>query len=199
MAIVTRRYEKQQPGFGDGLLNKVVQIGSVVKSFSATTVDIDINDNIDGFGEGLDEFMSKLGYAFNATAVPIASGAAQEVGMFSAAVAATSSATFVDAFGGSSVNPPSDGDYLVIFETIIENSTAAGVGEIGISQNSTTTAEAETDRQSQGPSGAMRSALTTARLNGLVVADDIGGVLRKDSGAGTITLTKRRLTMIRVQ
>ena len=199
MAIVTRRYERQQPGFGDAVLNKVVQIGSSVKSFSATTVDIDINDNIDGFALGLDEFMSNLGYAFNAAAVPIAPGAVQEASLFSSTLAATSSATFVDAFGGSTINPPSDGNYLVIFEAILENSTAAGVGEIGVSKNSTTVAQADSDRTSQGPAGAMRSALTTVKLTGLVVADDIGAVFRKSSGAGTIAITERRLTMIKVQ
>ena len=118
--------------------------------------------------------------------------------IFSSAAFGTASATFVDAFAGAVVNPPRDGDYEVMFEGSVSNSTNGGEGEIAIGKNSTTVAVADTERASQGPGGAAHSSVSTVRLNGLVTTDAISGLARKASGGGDIDLSNRRLVITRI-
>jgi len=111
----------------------------------------------------------------------------------------TTSGTYVDALGGSSISPPFDGDYLVIFEGDIKGSTGNTVNQIAIGLNSTTAAAAgTTGRTMQGNGGADIATAIHVKLTGLTTGDTLHGIFRKLSGPGTTTMGDRRITMFKV-
>jgi len=111
----------------------------------------------------------------------------------------TTSGTYVDALGGSSVSPPFDGDYFIVFEGDIKGSTGNTVNQIAIGLNSTTSpASGTTGRTMQGNGGADIATAIHVKLTGLTTGDTIHGIFRKLSGPGTTTMGDRRITMIKV-
>lgn len=110
----------------------------------------------------------------------------------------TTSTTFVDALGGSSISPPFNGNYFVVFEGNINGSTGITGNEIAIGLNSTTTAAGSSARTMRGNGGADVATATTAVLTGLTTGDTVHGIFRRSSGIGTTTMTNRRITMIKV-
>lgn len=115
------------------------------------------------------------------------------------ATTSTTSGTFVDAMGGAFLNPPLDGDYLVIFEGDIGGSAGSTVNQIAIGLNSTTTDVSTSSRTMRGVGGAVVATLTHVILTGLVTSDEIHGLFRKFSGPGSTVMGNRRLTMFKVQ
>lgn len=111
----------------------------------------------------------------------------------------TSSAVYVNAMSGSWVTVPVAGDYWAIFEGEGANQSASGIIDIGISVNSVVAVVAGTDRTSQGPAANLRPCVTTAQLPGLLAGDLVRALFRKLSGAGTVELNRRHLSIFKVQ
>lgn len=116
----------------------------------------------------------------------------------------TSGNSFVDAMSGGTVIVPIDGDYWVIFEGEGMNSNANAVMEIGISVNSTAPPGpafviAGSERDSQGNASDHRPVITTVQLPGLVAGDLIRALFRKKSGAQSVSLMRRHLSIFKVQ
>jgi hypothetical protein len=129
----------------------------------------------------------------------VTDGAVVKRSTFVDVVSSTTSNSFVDGMAGSSVTVPIDGDYWAIFEAECFNQSASGVLEIGISVNSVIATQAPSDRRSQGPAANTRPCLTTVQLPGLVAGNLVRALFRKVSGAGSVSLQARHLTIIKVQ
>ena len=100
---------------------------------------------------------------------------------------------------GVVVTVPVAGRYWAIFEAEGMNQSGSGVLEIGISINSIITAELDSERANQGNASDTRVAMTTHDLGVLAPADLIRGMFHKLSGAGTVELDRKRLTIFLVQ
>ena len=110
----------------------------------------------------------------------------------------TSSTSFVDAFAGAVIEPPIDGDYMVLFEAEMGDlaSPAEEDIEIAIGKNSTTVAETGSPRV-DAIKDFSESAVTTLLMTGLVTTDNISGIFRS-VGGGTAELNARRISMWKV-
>jgi hypothetical protein len=126
-------------------------------------------------------------------------GAVVKRSVYVGAHISTSSGTFVDGMGGSFVTVPIDGDYWVIFEGEGMNQAASGVVEIAISVNSTGITIGNSQRASQGPASDMRPLITTVQLLGLTAGDLIRCLFKKKSGAGSVEMDRRHLSIFKVQ
>jgi hypothetical protein len=111
----------------------------------------------------------------------------------------TSGAAFVDGMSGTSVTVPIDGDYWAIFEAEGMNQSASGVVEIGISVDSLVAVVANSERSSQGPASDMRPLITTIQLPGLTAGQLVRCLFRKSSGAGSVEMDRRHLSIFKVQ
>jgi hypothetical protein len=99
---------------------------------------------------------------------------------------------------GVTVTVPIAGDYWGIFEAEGMNQSASGELEIAMSINSLLP-EVDSQRTSQGPASNMRPAVTTHFLGTLAPGDLIRGLFHKLSGAGTVELDRKRITIFLVQ
>jgi hypothetical protein len=126
-------------------------------------------------------------------------GAVVKRSLYKSDTVSTSGNTFVDAMSGSTVAVPIDGDYWAIFEGEGMNSNANAVMEIGISVNSTAAVIAGSERDSQGNASDHRVTMTTVQLPGLVAGDLIRTLFRKSSGAQSVSLMRRHLSIFKVQ
>ena len=113
----------------------------------------------------------------------------------SQALVSTSGATYLDAFAGVTLVPPVDGTYLIIFEAQVEGTNNGTETQIAIGLNSTSAAETGSERISEGNTF---TSLVCTHVAALVTTDDISGIFRNNSGAGTSNVTDRRMTMVRV-
>jgi|GEM_PF-5836250 len=112
--------------------------------------------------------------------------------------ATTSSINFVDGLAGSTVSPPVDGDYMVLFNGNAIGSTGNTETAFGISKNSTTTCVTDSIRRAQGNGDDNIPASTHTVLTGLVTSDVIRVLFRVSEGPGASSLRDRRVTLIRV-
>ena len=102
--------------------------------------------------------------------------------------------TYVDLFAGSTISPPSDGDYIIILELVCTPS-GNSKGTMAVGLNSTTVAQAKSERSLS--KDAQSGGMSTTKITGLVTTDTISGIAKVDSGA-TLTFDERHLWMIRV-
>jgi hypothetical protein len=116
---------------------------------------------------------------------------------FDDTVISTSLGTYVNAFTVG-ISPPVDGDYYIIFEGVLTPNNANAVGQIALGINSTTVANADSQRLNAGTANQPQTVVSTNILTGLVVSDVIYGIFRKFTGPGAVALGRRRVTMIRV-
>jgi len=123
-------------------------------------------------------------------------GASVASSVITSTPAATTSATFQDAFPAQNITLTNAGDYLIMFDTNVSSSSAAGVPEIAIRVNGVIVTDSQ--RFVQGNGGANVSGFTHTIRTGLLVGAVITGVFRKSSGSGTTTVNNRRFTVIRV-
>jgi hypothetical protein len=126
-------------------------------------------------------------------------GGTQHAKIYSGATVSTSSSSYVDAFAGSSVTPPSDGAYLIIFEAETTGTSGNTEVESAFGKNSTTSTLAESERLSD-PAGANKvNTITITKVEtGLTTSDTIHGIFRKSNGGGSAKLLRRHLTIIKV-
>lgn len=128
-----------------------------------------------------------------------AAGSVEHATMFSGLTAGTVSPTFVDAFAGSSVKPPSDGDYRVVFSGEYTASNGNTGVEVAVGKNSTTVAQTDSERLVTPPSANKTNTFfTSAILTGLLQADDINGIFRRPTGSGSAQIKRRRFTILKV-
>jgi len=113
--------------------------------------------------------------------------------------ASTSSNAFVDGMAGLSVAIPTDGDYWIFYEGEGMNSNANAVLEIGLSIDSVVAVEADSERSSQGNANDLRTIASSKRVNGLLTGQLVRVLFRKLSGAQSVSIIRRRLTIIKVQ
>ena len=106
---------------------------------------------------------------------------------------------WVDALSGEFAVAPMDGDYYVVFEGESWNQSGSGELELAVGVNSTTVPAAESEREGQGNSNDRRSTITTVHVFGLTAGDKIHGIFRKKSGAGAVSMQRRRLTILKTQ
>jgi hypothetical protein len=114
------------------------------------------------------------------------------------AITSTTSSSFVDAMGATFLNPPFDGDYLVLFEGDIQGSTGNTINQIAVGLNSTTTPVSTSPRTMQGNGGAAIATFSHVIITGLVTSDAVHGLFRKFSGPGSTVMGNRRLSMFKV-
>jgi hypothetical protein len=126
-------------------------------------------------------------------------GAVVKRSLYKGDTVSTSGNSFVDAMSGSTVIVPIDGDYWAIFEGEGMNSNANAVMEIGVSVNSTAVVVANSERDSQGNASDHRPVITTIQLTGLVAGDLVRTLFRKKSGAQSVSLMRRHLSIFKVQ
>lgn len=123
-------------------------------------------------------------------------GAAIASSVITSVPAATTSTIFQDAFPLSNIMLTAAGDYMIMFDTNVSSTTAAGVPEIGVRVNGTVLPDSQ--RFVQGNGGANVSAFTHTIVLGMAIGAIITGVFRKSSGSGTTSVNNRRFTVIRV-
>lgn len=128
----------------------------------------------------------------------IVSGGVEYATAYVDGTTSTTSPDFVDGLAGSSASPPEDGDYIVFFDGNTSGSTGNTQTEFGISKNSTTVAVADSKRRAQGNGGDFMSCSTITILTGLVTSDQIRVLFRRSAGPGDVTLSNRRVVLIRV-
>jgi hypothetical protein len=128
----------------------------------------------------------------------ITSGATKYATAYVDGSTSTTSPDFVDGLAGSTVSPPVDGDYVVMFDGNTSGSTGNTETQFGISKNSTTATVADSNRRAQGNGGDFMSCSTQTVLTGLVTSDVIRVLYRRSAGSGSVTLTNRRVILIRV-
>jgi hypothetical protein len=118
---------------------------------------------------------------------------------YASATASTSSGTYVDAFAGASLTPPSDGDYHIVLTGEFSASNSNTTLEVAAGKNSTTTAIADSER-SLDPAAAndITTFYTDSIVSSLVTTDTIHGIFRRTAGSGTAQLIRRRLSMFKV-
>jgi hypothetical protein len=117
----------------------------------------------------------------------------------SVAATTTGSTGYVHAFMGAGLAVPEDGDYYAIFEGTAETGGGSPNGIcIAIGVNNTTE-QGDTERCMENGITEPQSMVTTVILPGLTTADDVRGLFRKESGGGSVRMTNRRLTIIKVR
>jgi len=118
--------------------------------------------------------------------------------VFASGQADTTSGSFVDGLGGSTVQPPVNGTYMILFNGNASGSTGNTETEFGISLNSTTSIILDSSRRAQGNGGDRIPASTHTVVTSLVTTDVIRVLFRKSGGSGTSSILDRRVTLIRV-
>ncbi len=131
------------------------------------------------------------------TLIGVAAATAHD-SMLSTALVSTTLATYIDAFAGASINPPSDGDYLVVFTCATLGTITGTEVELAIAKNSTSVAESGAEGS---VGGNQPGNITVSKvLTGLLTTDDINGIFQNATGSGTASLTTlgRTLFLIKV-
>jgi hypothetical protein len=123
-------------------------------------------------------------------------GGADHASQFDGSSFVTSSAAFVDALTAHPLAPTA-GDYLSILETESQGSNSATIVEIAVALNSTTVAVVDSERSLEGDD--IQNIVSTMVLTGLTPTDYVTMLVRKSSGPGSVTLTNRRLTIVRIK
>jgi hypothetical protein len=111
----------------------------------------------------------------------------------------TSGNIFVDGMAGDSVTVPIDGDYFALWEGECEQSNANSTLEVGVSVNSLVAIVPNSERISKGAAVDVRTFTTSIHLGALLAGDLVRGLFRKVSGAGSVGLGNRNLTIFRIQ
>jgi hypothetical protein len=117
--------------------------------------------------------------------------------LFSSVPASTTSATFVDAFAGGSILVPADGDYFLIFEGTFNSGGNNRQTAIAVGVNSTTVAQATSERIWQTPNDPTTGVTTLFKI-ALTAGQTVHGLYRKAAGAGSVTAITRRITIFRL-
>jgi len=132
-------------------------------------------------------------------------GTAESDSLFSATVATTSSATFQDAFAGSSIVAPATGQYFILFDTEIETTSNSSEIDAAMAVNATFSAGALTSSEitdsirAGQPGNNRKTQITcTTDITALNEGDTVHAVFRKAAGSGSVTIDRRRITMLRV-
>ena len=133
----------------------------------------------------------------SASEILISGGAMSALSMYDGTSRANGTAVFADGFGGAVLNVPVAGNYCYILEGEVAGSSASSAIEIAVGKNSVTVAVADSEREIDMGDD-MLGSVTTGVLLGLVPADDISGIFRKPSGAGTVSFVRKRLSLQRV-
>lgn len=128
-----------------------------------------------------------------------ADGAVVKRSLFKGDTVSTSGAVFVDGMSGGVVTVPINGNYCAEYEGESKNQSGSGVIEIGISVNSVLVAVLDSTRESQGNANDMRPSMTSVDLGALVAADVVRMLIRKSSGAGSVQVERRNLTIVKTQ
>ena len=128
-----------------------------------------------------------------------ADGAVVKRSKFKSDTVSTSGSDFVDGMSGSVVTVPMDGSYCAEYEGESKNQSGSGVIEIGISVNSVLVTVLDSTRGSQGNANDIRPSPTSVELGALVAGDVVRMLLRKSSGAGSVEVNRRNLTIIKTQ
>lgn len=131
----------------------------------------------------------------------VTDGASVVRSLYSDLTVSTSNTDYVNAMSGLSIPCPIDGTYWAIFEGSATNQNANGTLEIGISINGSFpfVAVPNSERLSQGNANDQRPVLTTVNIGALVAGDQVFAVFRKNSGAGSVTMLRRNLSIFKVQ
>jgi hypothetical protein len=129
----------------------------------------------------------------------VTDGASVVRSVYSGTTVSSSLGIYVDAMSGLSVAVPIDGFYWGIFESDSSNQNANGSLEFGISVNSVLVALVDSERMSNGNANDERTVVTTVYLGALVAGDLIRALFRKASGAGSVSLYRKNLTIFKVQ
>ena len=129
----------------------------------------------------------------------VTDGASVVRSVYSGTTVSSSLGIYVDAMSGLSVAVPIDGFYWGIFESDSSNQNANGSLEFGISVNSVLVALVDSERMSNGNANDERTVVTTVYLGALVAGDLVRALFRKASGAGSVSLYRKNLTIFKVQ
>jgi hypothetical protein len=126
-------------------------------------------------------------------------GAVVERDLFKDNQVQTTSGSFVDAMGGASVTVPIDGNYWAILEAESTNQSGSGILEVGIGVNGTAAAVANSERRAQGNANDIKIVTVTVNLGALLTGDTVHAIFRRFSGAGSVRLFARNLSIFKVQ
>jgi hypothetical protein len=126
-------------------------------------------------------------------------GAMVKRSLYKGDTVSTSGLVYVDGMSGGVVTVPIDGDYWAVYEGEGKNQAASAIAEVGISVNSLVAVVANSDRESQGNANDIRPMITTVQLGTLTAGDVVRMLFRKSSGAGTVSVMRRHLSIFLVQ